>query len=354
MAFNKHMVCTWLLLMLWSGVSGNSSALDSLLATGDVPPDYSEIKFHQYDDKGRKEAVWVFGPERSLEQRTAYVYDARADKSQQITYAADDEVISRKVMRYDDRGQLKEQIVYDAIGRVLKREVYRHRDRKLVEWQHYTEHNRLKWIRLYAYDKHGNRLEERWIDSWGALSRLYVWAYHDTGLMKGYNVYGPRGQLKWRYAYGYDELGRRIATRWYNEDDELQWVRTNSYDEDGYMTGQSRYTTYRRLFSRRKDFQLRHRKEFSYDDKGNRTRKRVFDHRGRVFWDIEMDYDAQRNLVSYVNYDHRGRVEYRYEMDYDTRGLQTHWRWYEGDDKLIWQRQFIYDKHGRLIWEVYQ
>ncbi len=348
------MACTWLLLLLWSGVSGNSCSLDSLLATSDIPGDYSEIKHHHYDERGRKEAVCVFGPGARLEKRTAFAYDSRGKESQQVIYSADDEVLSRKIMRYDHRGQLAEQVGYDARGRVLNRNTYRYKDGKRVEWRNYSEDNKPEWIRTYAYGRQGERLEERWLDHQGALMRLYVWAYHDTGLMAGYNVYESNGQLKWRYAYDYDTQGRRIATRWYNEADALQWVRTNRWSEDGYMTGQRRYTTYRRLFSRRKDFQLKHRKEFRYDDNGNRIRKRVFDHRGRLFWDIEKEYDAQSNLVSYANYDHRGNVEYRYEMTYDKRGLQTHWRWYEGAETLIWQRQFIYDKHGQLVWEIYQ
>ena len=340
-------------ILFFPGQLLSSGTLNISSGARHIPENFIQKIHHHYNDEGRRLATVVFGPGAVREDSTVYIYDERRLLAEQVTYAADYEVVKRRITSYNRRGQVMEQTKIDEEGRVLERNTYRYDDNgRPTEWRLYEKNDRHKWTRRYLYDKKGNRIEERWLDPRGILSKLHVFAYHESGLMAGQNVYGRYGEIKWRCAYDYDSHGRRIAVRWYDEDDELQWVRTSRWDADGNIKEQRRYNAWRRFFSRRQGYRLEHRKIFSYDDRGNRTQQRVYDNRGRMFWAIEKGYDQAGNLVSYVNYDHRGRVEYRYEIAYNEAGRQTAWRWYEGTDELVWKRLYIYDAKGRLVQEI--
>lgn len=316
--------------------------------------DYIREIIHAYNGAGRKISTVKYDARGLAYRKEVYHHNDAGQLIEECHYGYDGRLLKKIERDYDVVGNVLEETVSDGNSMVISRSRYRYdASFNRVSWHHYLEGGVPEWIRTYTYNEHNKRKEETWMDADGRLAYRYRYTYDNNGNMTGQDVYGSGGQLKWRYAYDLDQHNRRTAVKWYNEKDRLQWVRTYRYDEDGNRVEQRRYYVFQRLFSRTLRYRIQHRFEYTYDEYGYPSQKRVYDETGRFLYSLVREHDPDGRLTRYTRYKSPGIIEIQYTMTYDDGGRKTGWTWYDGDGNVQWQRKYRYDESGRLTREIW-
>lgn len=169
------------------------------------------------------------------------------------------------------------------------------------------------------------------------LSRIniHIYIYDSSGLAAEYTFPAGQAGVVWEVA---EISGSRITPSqrvysrmegkdwWLEKKQKKRLVRENYY-ENGLLNSWT---------------------EYSYDTRGNMTKRIHYNSDGSINGWSEHEYDSQGNEIKYVNYNGDGSIDSWSEKNYDNRGSLTKSVSYNGDGSISDLYEESYDSQGNL------
>lgn len=267
-----------------------------------------------YDEQGRLAQITSDHTTNHIASAVDYVYDANGN-------------VIKETTTHRKGGQTILDYTYDANQNLIK-EVY-------------TYSNGAQQITDYTYDANQNLIKEVWTDSDGK-QRICDYTYDANNfLLKQAIKYSDDSQGT--YDYLYDIYGNQIKQTYTPYDASYQHITFSEYDANGNCL----VSGYMRDYpddSKYEDYS--HRKEYTYDEKGNLLQYLQFTD-SKITDTINYTYDANGNLIKKTRTPLSGGSS-TWEYTYNEAGLliKEVSTYNTGKPQTY---EYTYDKNGNLI-----
>ena len=272
-----------------------------------------------YDEQGRLAQITSDHTTNHIASAVDYVYDANGN-------------VIKETTTHRKGGQTILDYTYDANQNLIK-EVY-------------TYSNGAQQITDYTYDANQNLIKEVWTDSEGK-QRICDYTYDANNfLLKQAIKYSDDSQGT--YDYLYDIYGNQIKQTYTPYDASYQHITFSEYDANGNCL----VSGYMRDYpddSKYEDYS--HRKEYTYDKKGNLLQYLQFTD-SKITDTINYIYDANGNLIKktriYFSNSNEKRTSFT-DYTYDVNGNRIKEVHVNFKNEQIGITEYTYDEYGILI-----
>jgi len=235
---------------------------------------YGSLKtktLYEYDDKGNRIELNEYTSNGLLERKVKYKYDDKGNNTEVIVYDSDGNFKLRLTNKYNE--QLKtEYCEYDSLGKLCFKTTMKYDDKgNMIEHGQYRSDidSYSKSFTEYEFDKNGNKVVEKNIDSDGENISRQTFEYDKKGNLIERKIYHRNERLYVKIRMDYDDNGNEIESRMYDSDEILYSKSTSVYDNKGNIISSK---TWDRNF---KDI-WEWAKTIDYDEKGNWIREISF------------------------------------------------------------------------------
>ncbi len=378
-----------------------------------------EIVYYGFDDKNRKNRQNSVTNKTTIEYRDKYRYDengrviehqrsclgySREDES--FKYYADGTIKEKSyylyfkkdltikaVHKYNTLEQEIERNIYTPSGELLKTISSQYDSQNnIIEIRSYDFQSKFVEVfsHTYKYDENNNILEHNYFEEDGNLYEKEIYTYQDTFLIETQEFnfgnlspgstttkYDLKGNIiesividineniVKRSEYKYDEFDNEIEERSTNPYRKFKLYQISTYDENNNLIELFEEQIY-------DDSTCYHTSKFEYDDSHNKVKSQYYYIKEKMDYDIFV-YDSNRNVIEYREYNNYNKLlrnkEYIYddsnelleELEYDNNILTNHSIYRNGliveelnfleDGNLEYSIKHEYDKYGNEILE---
>lgn len=274
------------------------------------------------------------------------VRDAAGNKTKNVTYDFEGNVLLRIEWEYDAAGDVTKHTTYGPNGYVVSRTEWR-RERDAAgnltkSVQCGSDGSAVSWEE-WEYDAAGNKT--KWVkyepDPEGSLTRWNEWEYDAAGREVKYVSYDRNGNVDWQSVTEYDAAGNKVKEVEYNSHGIVDWQEVTERDAAG--NEKKRITSFYSA-----DGSPIGREEWEYDAAGNLATYVAVDAAGKETEREEWEHDAAGNLMKHVAVDGSGAETFS-EWERDAAGKETKYVSRDAQGKVERWEEWEYDAAGNKV-----